>query len=336
MSAFSGYANNDFDVLFSLTLKNYRKRLTDNITNKHVLFKQMKDKDFIKVEDGSPSIVEPLLYGVSTNVESYSGYDILKMDPQKGISAAEFPWRQMYGTVAYSGEEEFKNMGSNVKLQSIVDAKVKQLEISFSLKLNQKLVGDGSGNGGKDFHGLALLVEATTGSWSTVGGIDPNTPEGAFWVPTTINMTGTTWAAKGLDKMRHLYNDVSAGGVYPPKLIISTQDIYEAYERNITPQEIYIDKETADAGFIHIAFKKVPWVFDEHMTVANGAPSASYLYMLNSDFMKLIFGKGRNFTMTPFELMPWQDAKSARMYLFGNFTIFDRRRQGCIFNVTIS
>lgn len=326
-------ANPNFSVLFSLTLKNYRKRLTDNITNKHALWYQLKKFGFVREEEGSPSIVEPLLYGRTSTVKSFTGYDLLDFAPQAGISAAEFPWRQIYGTVSLSGEEEFKNSGRGTRVLSIVEAKVQQLETTLMLELNKELVGDGTGNGGKNFHGLALAVEASTGSWSTFGGIDPNTAEGTFWRPSVIDMSSAAFAAVGVDKMRKLFNDTSRGGKDKPTLIITTQDVYEAYERGLTINEQFIDKDLGDAGFMNIVFKKVPMIFDEDITTANGAPSANVLYMVNSNYLRLCLGKGRNFSSTPFEVAPLQDAKSSRIYVFGNLTATDRRRHGVIKNI---
>jgi len=44
-----------------MTLKNYRGQLADNITNHQVLWLQLKERGFIREDEGGTSIVETLL-----------------------------------------------------------------------------------------------------------------------------------------------------------------------------------------------------------------------------------------------------------------------------------
>src|SRR5690349_22170622 len=159
-------SNPNFDTLASTTLKNYRRQLADNITGHNVLWYMLKEKGFVREEDGGTTIVEPLLIGRNTTVKSYKGYDVIDTTPQTGITAAEYEWKQIAGSVTISGEEEFKNMGSKTRILSLLESKIQQLELSMMLEVNRQLQGDGTGNGGKDLGGLQAAVEDGA-AWST-------------------------------------------------------------------------------------------------------------------------------------------------------------------------
>jgi hypothetical protein len=161
--------NPNFDALLSTTLQNYRPTLVDNIFTARVLLDHLNSKGRVLVEEGGSSIVEPLVYAQNDTTGSYSGYDAIDLTPQEGISAAEYNWKQMASSIAISGIEEAKNRGTEAIIK-LLNAKIMQAEESIKEELNQMLYGDGTGNGGKDFNGLANIISAS----GTVGGIDSN------------------------------------------------------------------------------------------------------------------------------------------------------------------
>ena len=65
--------------------------------------------------------------------------------PQEGISAAQFPWRQLFATIAISGLEEAQNNGEEAII-NLLRAKVMQAEETQKAKLNRMLNADGTGN----------------------------------------------------------------------------------------------------------------------------------------------------------------------------------------------
>lgn len=326
-------SNPNFDTLIATTLKNYRQKLSDNITAKQALFYQLKQKGFIREEDGGTTIVEPLLIGTNSTVKSYQGYDVIDTTPQEGISAAEYAWKQIAGSLSISGREKFINGGSKVKILSLLESKVKQLEMSMQFELNRQLQLDGSGNGGKDLGGLSLLVEDGA-AWSTVGGIDSNA--NTYWRNQFIDNNGS-WATAGLDNMRTLYNNCGRQGLNEfPTLIQSSQGIYEAYEKSLTVNERFMDMSMGDAGFLNLMYKKTPWVFDSDIpTGLDGTGGTLALYMLNSSYLNLVIGKGKNFVATPMQKPENQEAEVSQVIFYGNMTTSNRARQGVLDGVTL-
>ena len=166
--------------LLSTTLDNYRKTLTDNVFKARVLLWWLTEKNRVRKLSGGVTIVEPLIYAEG-QAGSYGEWDAIQIVPQEGISAAEYPWRQLFATIAISGLEEAQNNGEEAVI-NLLDAKVMQAEETMKTKLNRMLYADGTGNSGKDFLGLALLVGATGTASVASTPPTPATPGGVPYV----------------------------------------------------------------------------------------------------------------------------------------------------------
>ena len=332
--------NTTFTTFVTSTLRNYRPTLVENLMGQQALFWQLKRRGFIREQTGGRSIVQPLMYGKNSTVKSYAGYDLLDVTPQLGITAAEYSWKFLSGSVSITGEEEFKNRGDKTRIFSLLEAKIRQLELSFKLELNKQLYAVGTANGGKDITGLALAVEDGT-SWSTYGGIDASDSDNSWWrnqfldfnVASTSFSTVAKGSVEGINAMRKVFNSCLRGKS-KPTLIISSVDIYEEYETYVEGAHKRVESNAmADAGFLNIEFKGVPFIFDEDL-VATGATNHDMLF-LNSDFMSFVIGKGRNFQQTDFERAQQQDARSSFTLFAGNLTTSKRDQHGRIIDLVV-
>jgi hypothetical protein len=305
-------------VILSTTLKKYRKTLVDNIHKSNAVWIQLKDSKAFREEDGGERIVEPLMYGKNTTAGSYDGYEQLDTTPQTGIDSAEFNWKQYSVSISISGKEERQNAGTS-RIINLLDAKIKQAELSLTEELSTGLFSDGTGNGNKNLTGLDAMVSGS----GVYGGID--SAEHTWWRADVDN----TSEALDLGDMRQAFNDASRGGRDVPTLIVTSQTLYQAYEAfattvsttNVagsfsTPSEGR--KKLMDAGFETLAFKGVPIVWDEQ------CPD-DRMYFLNSNHMKLVAHKDANFETTDFVKPENQDARVAQILWMGNLTCNRRK-----------
>ena len=334
--------NASFNTFVSSTLRNYRPGMIENLITHQALFWQLKQRGMMTEEQGGRSIVETLMYGQNNTVQSYSGFDAFNLSPQLGFTQSEYDWKFFAGAVSISGEEEFKNSGSKSRIFSLIKGKVRQLDISFRIKLNAQLFADGTGNGGKDITGLALAVEDGA-AWSTYGGIDSSDADNSWWRNQYIDFDSTYGATsvfndsyqssvKGLAALRRMKNNCSIQGS-SPTLIVTTQDIYEAYDAYMegTKQRIPLTGgagKLADAGFQTLEFGGIPMIWD------SVADSESILF-LNSDYLKLVTGAGRNFNARPFADADNQDARFSVTLWAGNLVCSKRDQQGRVTGVTV-
>jgi hypothetical protein len=304
-------SNANFDALLSTTLANYRDQLTDNIFTARPLTYFLQDKGRIRMLNGGTKIVEPLIYGESTTVKSYSGYDSISLTAQTGITAAEYDWKQYAASIAISGIEEAKNNGEQ-EIINLLEAKIMQAEESMREGFNRMFYADGTGNSGKDWNGLGNLVEAS----GTVGGINRATTGNEYWRSYEEN----TSTALTLAQMSTAYNSVSVGNDHPD-MVLTTQTLFEKYEALLQPQLRYTDTKTADAGFQNLLFKAAPVVYDEHCT-------AGIVYFLNSKYLTLVGHSGKWFSQTEFVRPEDLDARYALIMCYGNLTCRNAAKQG--------
>lgn len=305
----TGNVNFPADGLIATTLQHFRKTLEDQIFGSKPLLYIIKNQG-IETQHGR-SIVQPLLYGELTSKGSYDDDDTFVAPVREGLTAAEFGWRHYYASIFFTGPELAQNSGREQVL-SLVKARTMQAEMSVSEDLNRQFFSDGTGNGGKDFEGLKALVAAA----NTYAGID-RADAGNVWWRSTVDAAAV---AVGLAKMRNIYNTVSEGNDQPTN-IITTQAGFEAYEALLTDNIRYEDTVMGDAGFQNLMFKGAPIVFDRDC-------DAGYMYFLNMKYIEFVNLNGRWFDWSDWLVPVNQDAKYKNLYLSGNLTIKNAKRQG--------
>jgi hypothetical protein len=290
----------------------------------------------IQDEPGGTAIVQPLIYAESANVGSYADYDIFATDPNTGISAAEFPWRQFYGLFHYSGIEEAMNSGSEALL-NLLEARGKQLRLSMAEEMERQFFDDGSDNSGKDFDGIAAIVSASDPSWGDLGGIDRGA--NAYWRATEKDHAGDNGSTAGLLQlnMANVYNTVSNGSEHP-NFLAGTQDAFELYEAELIPQLRFEDSVMADGGFQNLLFKGAPFTFSEYAQVAftenSVAAAEDPIWFLNLDYIHLKKLASKWFSVTPPARPVNQDAEYVSILCYANLTTSNPSRQGVLYSVT--
>lgn len=317
----------DWDQMLSTTMHNYHKTLTDNIFNGRPLLNYMMSKGRVRKINGGDSIVEPLIYAEG-EAGSYSEWQQLTVTPQTGISAAQYPWRQIYATIAISGLQEAQNNGKEQVL-NLLEAKVMQAEETLRNRLSKQLYGTlgGAADPTKDFLSLDAIIDST----GAIGGIDPAT--NTWWkaVETAVGAVDGTGLEKAMSAAYHSSSDSGSDRV---DAIFTGQGVYEFYESTLTPQVRYTDTKTANLGFMNLLFKQTPvyWDFD--------CP-AGVMYGINSKYVGLVFHSSRYFAQTPFSkglsesiasahatsgLASAVDARYSFITAYGNLTTRQRRR----------
>jgi hypothetical protein len=309
------FADFGVDGLLATTLKHYIPKLEDNVFTSKPLLWSFKNAGRIKNFHGE-KLVQPLIYGESVNHGSYADDDVFATAAQTGIGAAEFDWKQYYGLVYFTGIELKKNSGK-AKLLSLMEARLEQVEMTIAENVNEMLFGDGTGNSGKDFMGLAGLVNSAT---NTIGGIDRSAQ--AFWVPQRVDENGSLTLAS----MRTTYNDCSEG-IDQPSNIFTTQSAYEDYEGLLQTNVRHESVKMGDAGFQNLMYKGAPMVFDSYC-------DTGLMYFINFKYITL--GKLDDTWFEPSDLAKPtnQDVWYKNLILYGNTSISNSSRQGVLFGIT--
>jgi len=266
----------------------------------------------VETLDGGLSITQPLMYAELGNQGSYSGSDTFLTAADEGTTAANYAWKQYYAAIRLENIEVAKNQGSSAVLR-IVENEVNRAELSIAESLDEMFVGDGTGNGSKDFLGLETLVGQNT---AAVGGINPAGAGNAWWKSQDSASAGSVTFAI----LRALYLNCSEGNDFPTN-IFTTQTVYGAIDALFTSGQRFMDPTMANQGFETIMFHGAPISFDRNITAGD-------LFMLNMKYITL-YKLGPNW----FKMSDWleptnQDIRIKKILLYGELTVSNRKRQG--------
>jgi hypothetical protein len=313
--------NTSFNTLASTTLQNYEPTLDDNLSNQVMLYYFLKEAGQVRTKTGR-QFVEPLLYAENSTGASYTDYEALTITPSTGISAAVYDPKAYSITVAISGMEEAQNAGPE-QLIDLLEAKIKQAEISAIDDVDAMFWSDGSGNSGKDFVGLGALIGDATTDAATItaggvapGGIPTTSSQNTWWLSSITRSTGTLTLAK----MSTAWNNATRGQDMPT-WGATTQTLFEKYESLLQPQQRFTDSKTAEAGFQNLTFKGKPLVWGAHVpsgTVTFVNPKYIRLNKLGDQWMK----------STPFVRPRDYDARYSQIISYGNLSCSNRKLAG--------
>lgn len=317
------------DGLIATTLRKYRPTLEDNVFGAKVLLWVFKNAGVIENVDGGRSIVQPLIYAGAPNTGSYADDDVFATAANTGISAAEFPWKQYYGLIHFTGLELSQNKGK-AALLSLMKARLQQVELTMADDLNTMFFKNGAGNSGKDMYGLSAIISAADPSWGDLGGIDRTA--NAYWRATTKAATSANTLA--LADMANVYNSASEGKDHP-NAIITTQTGFEDYEALLQSDIRYTDTEMGDGGFQNLIFKGAPIAFDAAADADSGTVTEANapMWFLNTAYLRLSKLDNKWFTPSDLAQPVNQDAFYKHLVCYGNLSVSNPSRQGVLYDI---
>lgn len=320
-----------WDAVVTSTLEASKGEIQDNICKGVKVLAYLKEADKVWLPDGGQRIKADLMYGKNTTVASKSAYELLDTTPQDGITAAFFDYKEIAGTLVISRKERRQNSGRS-KMFDLLQAKKKQLEMSFAQEFTKQLLGLGSGNGSKNLDGFQSAIPDDPDESVSYGGINGYTE--TWWEPQAVESAGS-FAASGLDNTRKLYRLCARGqgAEGAPDLIICDGTIYDAFEAEhvlhlqFTPQA-KMSEAMANLGIENFKFKRATVMEEEQMD------SSGRMYFINTTYAGLAIDKESNFVMEPAVTPSDQTATVAPLIVMGNWYTNNRRKQGIMSGLT--
>ena len=170
-------ASPNVSEIVTTTIEQRSKKLADNASKNTALLHKLKARGKVKPADGGRLIREELSYAENKTYKRYSGFEVLDIQPQDVITAADYAWKQVAVAVTISGLEQMQNSGRSAFI-SLIDSRVTVAEASMMNGLSADLYSDGTADSGKQVTGLQAAVSATP-STGTYGAIPAN--NFAFW-----------------------------------------------------------------------------------------------------------------------------------------------------------
>jgi len=340
------------DTLLTMTVNNYYDAgvIQDAVFESNPTVKTMRGNGFRKEISGGAKIQVNLMYGKNDTIRPYAGYEPVDVSPQEGYTPAFYSLKQYPGTVSIDGFSEFQNSGKPA-LVKMLREKVEQMTMSFAEKLNEDLwdlegltLATGTTNtNGKAINSIPLLVQKGSDTvTSVIGEIDQAT--NAHWRNRYLQSSATSFKAF-TQEWRHNANSCGRGSGGSPDLHITDQETFELYEAGMDDKTRYQSSEDATIGFENISFKGGKLFWDINVpdveSVANGTGSVAGLtkgsiFSLNSKYMNLCIGKGKDFAPLGFQRPANQDARTGLWVFYGQLITSNRRKHGVLYNIARS
>lgn len=300
-----------YDQISAITEKKFIPKLEDNIFDSNPMLQRLRKKQ--KMLSGGTKVIVPLNYATTTSSGWYQGADTLSVADNQNITSAEFEWKQLYANISINRREELQNSGDAGKLD-LVKSKIQIAEKTMADSMGTAIYNATSS--GDAFVGARVFVSTD----STYGGIDQSSYS---WWQGQVDSSTTTLSISAL---QGLWNDASIGND-TPSVIMATRDNYDRYYALLQPQQRFMDKQTAEAGFTSLMFNGAPFIADSHV------PSG-YVFMFNEKYLCLYTHKDENFRFEPFTKPINQNVKLAKIYYMGALISSNNRMHGGLTNLS--
>jgi hypothetical protein len=314
-----------FTEIVSTTFRNHGKEIADNVSLHNALYRKMKAGGRTRTESGGYSVVEPLEYAENGTYQRYSGLDVLNIAQSDVITAAEFPWRQIALNVVSTGYELRVNAGPE-RIKNLAKARIQNAIHTFANNFSADMYSDGTLP--NQILGLqAMVSDAGTG---TIGGINSST--WSFWQNVVQSAAAPLQGGAGITPSATTIQSLMlplfirlTRNVDKPNLIVASDDYFTFYEESLTDQKRYINKDSADGGFMELSYKGVPVFFDGVSGMA-----ASRMYFLNTKYLGLCVHRDANMTVLDERQPVNQDGAVVPILWMGNMTCSNRSLQGIL------
>lgn len=311
----------NYDALTATTRRYFIKPLQDQVFNELPLLQYLTRG--AQPAPGGTKLVQPLIYAANTNRGSYRGYEPLGLAPTDEITAAEWDWKQLYVSVTISGLEEAQNRG-DLAVLNLLRTKMEIAKQSLKDMFAEQVLGDGTGNGGKDLDGLAAGVDDGT-LYPVYGGIDRI--ENPWWQAHFHDAAGAPLRLSQLSRMITAVSD----GADSPDLIVMEPDLWDSLLMALEHKHVYGLREgrEVNVSWDRIRFRSVDVIWERKLS------GSGTIYILNSRYVKLRpHVEYRNFKDTGWKKPINQDAAAMQILWYGNLTISNCRRLAKIVNVS--
>jgi hypothetical protein len=321
------FANSAITDIIATTIQSRSGELADNLTQNNAILQRLNSKGNIRPFSGGNVILEEIMYNdpSTNNANSYSGYEVLNISPDSPISAAQYKIAQYADSVTMSGLEMLQN-SSKEAIIDLLDGRMQVSEARLLNRISGDLYGDGTGNGGKNLDGLGAAVSATP-TTGTYGGI--NRANWTFWqnqITTGATSATTILAAMTSASIKQIR------GTDKADLIVAGNTLYTYYVGALQAIQRIAAEESGAAGFASLKFYGGGTSADVVLGGGYGAQeTATYMYMLNTNYISFRPHKERNFVPIGGERQSINQDAIVKLYGWaGNLTTSNSFLQGLL------
>lgn len=333
------FANSSYTDIIATTIQQRSGTLADNVTNNNALLRRLKQRGNSRPFSGGNVILEELAYtdSTTTNASSYSGFEVINIQPNSPISAAQFSIKQYAAAVTMSGLEMLQNAGEE-RIIDLMEGRIMVAESQLQNRISGDIYGDGTGNAGKNIDGLGAAVP-DTGTTGTYGGI--NRATWTFWQSLSYSGVTNGGAAVSAANIQAYMTALAIQLVRGPDkvdLIVSDNTYFGFYVNSLQAIQRISGAEEGASGFATLKFygggQSTDVVLDGGIgasTYNNGSGNAAHMWFLNTKYLHWRPHAQRNFVPIGGERQAVnQDAIVKLIGWAGNMTCSGSQFQGVL------
>jgi len=277
-------------------------------------------------KQGGRYIIEPLLEGGERIGGSFLRAEALPTNSTDPVTEATFEWTFYGEPVTIFWQDEF-HAGGPGALFNYLEVRMDDARMKMERGLSDDLfVAAGSVTTGS-LTSIPQVISTT----ATLGQLAPATY--TWWK--AKNDDTVTFSSGGLDAMRSMANNVTAGGLKSHDWIVTSQSIWEKYvdlaegKHNIYEGGNSSAGRIADLGFPVAMYHGKPLIWDEGCT-------SDAMYFINDTSMSLVESEGGPFKLSEFQSMTvnGQQGRIAYLRWTGQMCARNRRCLGSITTIT--
>ena len=325
------FANSAITDIIATTIQSRSGELADNLTQNNAILQRLQQKGNVRPFSGGNVILEEIMYNDpnTNNANSYSGYEVINIQPDSPISAAQYSICQYADAVTMSGLEMLQN-SSKEAIIDLLDGRMQVSEARLLNRISGDLYLDGTGNGGKNITGLAAAVPDSPTS-GTYAGIDRSV--WTFWQPKAV--TGAVAAAGTTNNMQAKMTELAiqlVRGTDKADLIVADNNYYAGYVYSLQAIQRITSEENAAAGFASLKFYGGGTSADVVLGGGYGSQAtANHMWFLNTNYIFLRPHKDRNFVPIGGERQSINQDAIVKLYGWaGNLTTSNSFLQGVL------
>ena len=299
------------DILSS-TLRILKDQEVDNLFKAVPLLEQIRAAGGVETYDGGQKLDRPLILSEhSTITQLSSGYEPVSLSAADVLRTATFNWCDAVAPIIITKKEELSNKGeraiisiAEARMKSVMGMLKREFERQFvagdSTILSDLLTLNGAASGNPTTGFLETAAFGAQGN--TVGGLN----KGSFL--NDLQNQYATIAGAGTNPVNDALTDIyiQAQTRTPdgsaPNLILTSAALYKAYKDELYTQQRFIDEAVLDGGKLALAFNGARMFVDPFMgaSLTSDGTNDINAYVLNTNFMKMVFDTDGNFEMTDF------------------------------------
>jgi hypothetical protein len=313
--------------LLSSTLRILVDREVDNLFVAVPLFNNIRSHGGVETYDGGTKIDRPLILADHSQITQLStGYEPVNLAVSDVLRHASFNWCDYVAPIVITKKEELSNRGDRAIIK-IAEARLKAVMGMLQREFEKQIIANSS----------TVLTELNTlngvpgasgsaGTGANEGFLDRTNPSaglvGALSKTTFTefnnqvkqgNNFGTD--SNAVDQLTELYIDCqNHSPIGTPNLIMASPASYRHYKQALFDNTRYMPEDAQDGGKLALAFAGAKMYANPFLPLnAGGVADEVSMYMLNTEFLKMVFDSDANFSLGEFETVTGYASRSANI-----------------------